>query len=152
MICRRNSPLFFPALFFPFVMFTNGMVFYGLILGLNQLEGSIFVNGLAIGSADIIAAISTGIMSNLIGRKKCYHISWSSITLSFFLYFFFKSYNGFDYFIIWLGKFGALSAFACGYLIVQETFPTEIRGTVVGLSTALAQLGSSIGPLVVSYY
>ena len=98
-------------------MLTNGMVFYGLILGLNKLEGSIFVNGLAIGSADILAAISIGIMSNIIGRKKCYHISWSCITLSFFLYFFFKGFNGVDYVIVWLGKYGALSAFSCGYLI-----------------------------------
>ena len=118
MICRRNSPLFFPALFFPFVMFTNGMVFYGLILGLNKLEGSIFVNGIAIGSADVLAAILTGVMNNLIGRKKYYHVAWSCISLSFILYFFFKSYNGFDYVIVWLGKFGALSAFAGGYLIV----------------------------------
>ena len=118
MICRRDSPLFFPSIFFPLVMFTNGMVFYGLVLGLNKLQGSIFINGFAIGSADILAAILTGIMNNLIGRKKYYQISWSCISVSFFLYFIFKNYNGFDYAIVWLGKFGALSAFAGGYLIV----------------------------------
>ena len=46
------------------------------------------------------------------------------------------------------GKFGASAAFALIYLYTAELYPTEIRGTALGLCGMMARFGGFVAPQV----
>ena len=48
-----------------------------------------------------------------------------------------------------LGKFGAAAAFALIYLYTAELYPTEIRGTALGLCCMFARIGGFLAPQVI---
>ena len=64
------------------------IVFYGIIFGLKNLKGSIYVNGVVAGGADVVAAILIAIFSNKIGRKTYLLFSWGVLTIACFIYHF----------------------------------------------------------------
>ena len=47
------------------------------------------------------------------------------------------------------GKFGAAGSFALIYLYTAELYPTEIRGTAVGLCCMFARVGGFVAPQVI---
>ena len=47
-----------------------------------------------------------------------------------------------------LGKFGASAAFALLYVYTAELYPTEIRGTALGLCCMMARVGGFVAPQV----
>ena len=57
------------------------------------------------------------------------------------------------YFIVKiLGKFGSTAVFGLLYLYTAELYPTEIRGTAIGLCCMLSRLGGIAAPQVMSIY
>ncbi len=69
-------------------MLAASIVFYGVLMGLNNLEGNIILNGVIIGSADIVAGASIGVLANYFGRVGYLCFGWAFLSLSFFTYFF----------------------------------------------------------------
>jgi OCT family organic cation transporter-like MFS transporter 4/5 len=47
-----------------------------------------------------------------------------------------------------LGKFGAICAFAIIYVHAAELFPTVLRNTGIGSSSAFARIGSMLAPII----
>ena len=48
-----------------------------------------------------------------------------------------------------LGKFGAAAAFCLIYLYIAELYPTNIRGTALGLCCMFARIGGFLAPQVI---
>ena len=46
------------------------------------------------------------------------------------------------------GKFGASASFSIIYMYTAELYPTEIRGTAMGLCSVLGRVGSILAPQV----
>ena len=49
-----------------------------------------------------------------------------------------------------LGKFGASASFSIIYMYTAELYPTEIRGTAMGLCSVLGRVGSIAAPQVIN--
>lgn len=50
--------------------------FYGILYGLSALKGSIFINGGAMGLADVTAGLAVGPLTNFLGRKQWMKAAW----------------------------------------------------------------------------
>ena len=72
----------------PILFLIIDIVFYGIIFGLKNLKGSIYINGVVTGCADVVAAILIALISNKIGRKTYLLISWGALTIACFCYHF----------------------------------------------------------------
>lgn len=83
-----RSPFVFITLFGPFALLSSGIVFTGVQLGLNSLEGDLILNGIFTGFGDILAGLSIGFFANIYGRVGYYIFGWTLSTLSFLIYFF----------------------------------------------------------------
>ena len=110
------------------------------------MNGSIFINGGAIGAADVTAGLAIGPLTNMMGRKRWIKFSWVLTGVACTAYPFFSS--SLKYVILWFGKFGATSCFGTLFLIAAEVFPTEFRGTMTGVLKATASIGGVVAPLI----
>ena len=52
--------------------------------------------------------------------------------------------------LILAGKFGTTLAFRIAYLYTAELFPTEVRGSAIGLTSMMSRLGAIAAPEVCS--
>ncbi len=138
-----------PLIVIPFIWLTVDMVYYGINFGLGELKGSIYINGILSGGAELVSYIFSAMMANYMGRKPavilCFFIS------GFACIFYALATKGglvLTYVCVLLGKFGAASNFNLVYLITTEMFPTVFRGTVFGISNVSARLGGIISPII----
>ena len=88
------------------------------------------------------------IISNNCGRKTAIIIAWGSVSIGCIVYDFVRSYTYIAYASVFLGRYGASAGFALIFLITSETFPTEIRGTIFGISNMIARFGGILAPLI----
>ena len=125
---------------------------YGILYGINHLSGNLYTNGILMGIADFISAVSVGIISNYCGRKIAILLMWGFATVGCLAYSFLHKNIAWGYICVTLGRFGANAAFAMMFLITIESFPTAFRGTMYGVSNTLARIGGIIAPLIPSYF
>ena len=125
------------------------MVYFGINFSLENLKGSIYINGYISGGAEIVSYFVAGIMANTLGRK------WSIIFCFFVggfacLFYQLASSAGlaWTYVCVLFGKFGAACTFNMVYLITTEMFPTVFRGTVFGIANIFARLGGILAPII----
>ena len=144
---KLRSQLFIIPLLFFFV----DIVFYGILFGLKNLKGNIYINGLMVGFADLCAGISLAFLSNIIGRRGLIKITWAVCGVACLIYNSISSYQIAQYIVVLLGKYGATCSFSLMFLISSETFPTAVRGKMVGICNACARVGGAIAPLVNGY-
>lgn len=64
------------------------------------------------------------------------------------IYHFFKDYQGVSYMAVMLGKLGATSTFSMIFFIAIETFPTQHRSTMMGVSNGFARVGGAVAPIL----
>ena len=125
------------------------MVYFGINFSLENLKGSIYINGYISGGAEIVSYFVAGIMANTLGRK------WSIIFCFFVggfacLFYQLASSAGlaWTYVCVLFGKFGAACTFNMVYLITTEMFPTVFRGTVFGIANIFARIGGILAPII----
>ena len=102
------------------------------------------------GIASIAAGFTEGniqLVSTLIGKNtKSYECYMENITLTLCKSRFIIQNDN----IKILGKFGSTAVFGLLYLYTAELYPTEIRGTAIGLCCMLSRLGGIAAPQVIS--
>ena len=135
-----------------FLWLAVDIVYYGIGFGLNQLSGNLYANGVLIGIADMISCLSMSFIANTCGRKTAIIIAWGSVTIGCIVYDFVRSYTYVAYAAVFLGRYGASAGFALIFLITSETFPTEVRGTIFGVSNMIARFGGILAPLISSTF
>ena len=135
----------------PFLFFSVDIVFYGILFGLKNLKGNIYINGLMVGLADVSAGFSLAFLSNILGRRGLIRITWAICGIACLIYNFVKVNQIASYITILIGKYGATCSFSLMFLISSEIFPTSIRGQMVGISNACARIGGAIAPLMGGY-
>ena len=147
----RHKQLRSQIVIIPILSFFVDIVFYGILFGLKSLKGNIYVNGLMVGCADLCAGISLAFLSNIIGRKGLIRVTWAVCGISCLVYNEIKDNQVAEYITVLLGKYGATCSFSLMFLISSETFPTAIRGKMVGICNACARVGGAVAPLINGY-
>ncbi|KAI3380436.1 hypothetical protein SNEBB_001662 [Seison nebaliae] len=140
-----------------FMWFIVSMVFYGLGLSTDKLEGSPYVNFLYSTIAEISGYVIANITVVYIGRRWPMSFSLILSGLACLSPIFFplekREHNpGTQKAVIALamiGKLGASMGFAIVYIITAEMFPTCVRGTVMGIASVWARVGSMLSPQIV---
>ena len=108
----------------------TGVCFYGIILYLDQMKGNFYINAILTFLGELIAELTGGKLMDIYGRKIITVLLMCIGTGSFFLYVILPpNFSGITLFFSMMGFAGN---FACLGVLIDETFVTEIRGTVYG--------------------
>lgn len=132
---------------------TNSMVYYGLVLNVKNLEGSLYVN-FALGSLiDLPSCAATQFLLSWLGRRQSLICLFIVGSMFCFLCMVFQSQGGQNVAAISTAAFGGrfrLSAsFAVLYVYASELFPTVARSAGMGISSLSARIGGIIAPFIV---
>ena len=107
----------------------TGNCFYGIILYLDKMKGNFFINAIFTFLGELIAELIGGYLTDKYGRKKV------TIQLMLIGTFFFILYDllpqQFSGITLFFAMMGFAGNFTCLGILVNETFVTEIRGTVI---------------------
>ena len=107
----------------------TGLCFYGIILYLDQMKGNFFLNAILSFLGELIAEVTGGKLMDIYGRK-IITVGLMYIGTTFFILYEIlpEKYAGLTLFFSMMGFAGN---FACLAVLIDETFVTEIRGTVL---------------------
>ena len=100
---------------------------------------------LIVGLMTIIGAIFAGILMEKLGRNKTLTIGTIGSVISFIL----LGFTGLPVFLWFVALFLAL---LLGWIMIysSEIFPTEYRGTCIGIVNTFSRIGYVVGPLLSS--
>ena len=106
----------------------TGCCFYGIILYLDQMKGNFFINAILSFLGELIAELTAGKLMDIYGRKSI-TILFILIGTGFFILYelLSENYSGITLFFSMMGFSGN---FLCLSVLVDESFVTEIRGTI----------------------
>lgn len=101
----------------PLLWFTVDFVYYGINFGLSSMKGSIYLNGMIAGGAELFSYLAGGILSQTrLGRKGtavlCYFIGGVACVLYCFTDNLYANYG-----LLLLGKFGSGAIFFVVYML-----------------------------------
>jgi hypothetical protein len=140
-----------------FLAFTFSISYYGVLLGINKITEQTFYYGFFMNFiGEVISLLSSGIISDCLGRKIVMIISSFLAGTPFILYYILR--------IIFKGKLinysgifvGIISfCISAGYniqgILSNEIFPTNIKSTCNGLINIIGKLASVIVPIVIYF-
>ena len=106
----------------------TGVCFYGIILYLDQMKGNFYINAILSFLGEFIAELTGGKLMDIYGRKTISVLLMLIGTVFFILYEFLP--KGFSGITLFFSMMGFAGNFACLGVLIDETFVTEIRGTV----------------------
>lgn len=130
-----------------FCWFANSLVYYGLSLGTNSLEGNPFMNMFVMAVVELPSYAVTVYLMDRLGRRSltavemiiggvCCILSASLTSGAASLTFMF------------IGKFLIASSFAIIYNFSAELFPTVVRSFAMGLGAMCARTSGAMTPLI----
>ena len=107
----------------------TGLCFYGIILYLDQMKGNFFLNAIMAFLGELIAELVGGKLMDIYGRK-IITVGLMYIGTAFFILYEIlpEKFAGLTLFFSMMGFAGN---FSCLAVLIDETFVTEIRGTVL---------------------
>ena len=130
-------------------------IYYGIILDLTKLSGSVQLNSIISGIAEILGYIISGVTANTrLGRKGTFIICGLICGFAALLYSITQSTHEesagfFAMLLFFLMKFGDCGCFHIDDVLVAELFPTVIRGATLGTMTILTRLCTMFIPILV---
>ncbi|XP_013412219.2 organic cation transporter protein [Lingula anatina] len=132
-----------------FIWMVNGMVYYGVSLGTEDLGGNLYVNFTLMGAIEIPAYAFAIYAVNKIGRRTTLigtmllggigclvsgcltsDVHWLIVTFAI------------------IGKMGISASFVIIWLFTAECYPTVMRIIAIGMGSAFARFGSALGPQI----
>ncbi|XP_043207091.1 organic cation transporter-like protein [Amphibalanus amphitrite] len=151
----RTPALRWRTLIILYQWFVTAMVYYGLGMNATQLGSSVYVNFILVQLIEIPAAISCIFVLDPWGRKL-------SLALFFALSGIGSIVSGvcssgrsaametITVAMAVLGKYGSSATFAIVFVYGAELFPTDLRNSGIGMSSAAGRVGSIIAPFIIS--
>ncbi|KAL4232457.1 hypothetical protein ACF0H5_007150 [Mactra antiquata] len=136
-----------------FNWFVCSMSYYGVVLNTGNLGGDIYFNFTMLVLAEYPGKFFDLVLLDRIGRKRLY-IAYLFIGAAAFLLTIWPIADGGDdlhYVLIALAMIGKLcitGAFGAIYVLSAEIFPTVVRNTGMGASSAVARVGSMLAPYI----
>ena len=107
----------------------TGNCFYGIVLYLDKMKGDFYLNTIFTFSGELIAEIICGYLADKFGRKIVTIYLMLIGTIFFILYDILP--QQFSAITLFFSMMGFAGNFICLTILVNETFVTEIRGTVI---------------------
>lgn len=132
------------------LFFIVDVEFYGISFGLDDLKGNKYTNGILVGCADIVSCTLLGLFADRFGRKGAMMFSSLAFAIPALVYDLASLQDSISYGLLAVTRMGAAASFAIAYLFAQESYPTEVRGTIFGIANAFARLGGAFAPLVIT--
>ncbi|ESP01378.1 hypothetical protein LOTGIDRAFT_230671 [Lottia gigantea] len=148
-----NYRLCIRTLIIYFTWFAASMTYYGIILNMGLLSGNMFINYVITTSLEVLAYVIVITTTDRIGRKmmSCIYLVIAAICLTSCIFTELYAPPGLKWITTVLaltGQFAVTSAFCILWFWTGELFPTELRNTGTGTSSAVARIGSVVAPYV----
>lgn len=142
-----------------FNWFVNSMIYYGVSLNAGSLSGDVFVNNAINGAVEIGSYIVLLFTMDTLGRKIMLIFNLALAGLAMVAVAVIGLVDDPDeptlgtvsQVISFIAKFGTAASFAVIYNLTVELFPTVVRSNAVGISSALARIGSALAPLLLAF-
>ena len=132
-----------------------GSIYYGIVLDLTKLSGSVQLNTIISGIAELFGYSLAGVAANTrLGRKGTILASGVICGFAALLYSITQSTHQeseglFTMLLFFLMKFGICGAYHIAWVFNAELFPTVIRGATMGASVLIARVGTIFIPILV---
>ena len=130
------------------------MAYYGLSYSAGDLPGNIYVNNVINGLVEVAAYVVTFFSLNSLGRRALTAgpLLFSGVCMIFGMLL--TQYVTADWapevfrWLMFAGKMGVSCSFAVIYIYSAELFPTDIRGTALGLGSMAGRIGGVCAPYI----
>ncbi|KAL3882125.1 hypothetical protein ACJMK2_028496 [Sinanodonta woodiana] len=127
------------------------LVFYGLSLNTQNLGGDLFLNFMISGLVEFPAYTLCILLLNRLGRKMLYCGSMLLAGIACLSTIFTVLYGGDELqpctvTLAMIGKIGVAAAFAVIHIFSAELYPTSVRNSLMGASSAFARIGGMVAP------
>ena len=130
--------------------FSSSFCFYGIILSLSSMKGNFFINSLLSFLGESISELSSGFISQKIGRVPI--LKYGGLIGSIgFIGNQFAIYNLKSIFLL-ISMMGFSSTLNCLYIYTPEIIPTKIRSTVCGMLYFFGMISPSFVPIFKSVF
>ena len=140
-----------------FLAFTFSMSYYGVLLGINTIAEQTFYYGFFMNfTGEVISLLSSGIISDYLGRKVVMIISAFLAGLLFIIYYILRLIFQ-DKIINYSGIFVGVISFciSAGYniqgILSNEIFPTAIKSSCNGFINIIGKLASVVVPAIIYF-
>ncbi len=126
------------------------MAYYGISMGAANLSDDVFLSFLLVSLIEIPSYLLCVLTMDRAGRKPLF--VGSMLVLGVFL-----TAAGYipegDFQTVFslIGKFGAAASFCAVYLYAAELYPSEIRGTALGMCSMFGRIGGIAAPQITIY-
>jgi len=131
----------------------SGFSFFGILLNLEGLTGSIVIDSLVTYIAEFIAEILSGYLAYVYGSKKVLFFSFvfSTVgTFSFLLITPFSKIIGIIF--LFIASLGIASAFNIMYIYSPQIFPTNIKTLAVNTFSLMNRIAAGLVPTFLAFF
>lgn len=134
-----------------FAWFANGLIYYGLAIGADDLGGSVYRNFVILSAAEIPAVIVSIDFSERFGRKKTTLMSMFLGSIACLVITFIPQNSSIRIFRLilgMLGKFWFTMSLDVIYTWTMEIYPTNCRAEAMGFQQFVNKIGAASAPWI----
>ncbi|XP_053396903.1 organic cation transporter protein-like isoform X2 [Mercenaria mercenaria] len=147
-LCLRSNLIFFNWL-------VVALVYFGLALNSENLNGSLYLNFALSGLVEIPAYFLVIFLVDRVGRRRlyCFWMIVGGVSCLSTIFSIEYEPKGSDVITVVLAMFGRLcvtGAYCVAYIHSAELFPTVVRNAGMGMASLFARLGTMIAPYIVT--
>ena len=139
---------------FSLCLFLMTFTSYLIVFGIKYLESDIYWVGGAVGIGEIVGTLVSGLLAACLGRRQTFILMAMVAAFAALLFVLERVYLRLDAYstvFVLLAKAGNSAGFNVFYLLVAETYPTQMRGTAFGIINMVGRLGGLLAPLAMEW-
>nr|CAB3266159.1 solute carrier family 22 member 5-like [Phallusia mammillata] len=146
----RISSLLGRLLIVFFAWLVVNMTYYAIALNNDRLSGDWLWNMFFAGLVELASSLGFVICAQTVGRRNTYIALMTLTTFSLATTPFVASINGTAGVVFsMVSKFNVSTCFSIVYVYTGELFPTNVRHTILALSSAISRLGGILAPFII---
>ncbi len=116
------------------------LVFYAISLNVEKLGGNIFFNGVMIAVAGIVSAAAVGALWESLGKKCSLIIYFVMAGVGVLCQGIFWNNTTYSSLAVYVTTFGSNAACSALFLVANEIFPTNVKGSAMGMAVFFGRL------------